>query len=85
MDVACSLVLKNCLENEVIEFCVFCLEQADVVWWVDQAVPGYFDHELILLITCDLGEPVADNILMLSLHLNVVELGNDKSVVVTIL
>ena len=85
MDVACSLVLKDCLENEVIELCVFCLEQADVVWRVDKAVPSNFDHELILLVTGDLSEPVSNNILMLALHLNVVELSNEECVVVTFL
>ena len=85
MDVACSLVLKDCLEDEVIELCVFRLNQTNVVRWVDEAVPGNFDHELILLISGDRSEPVSNNILMLSLHLNVVELGNDESVVVTIL
>ena len=72
MDVACSLVLKDCLQDEVIELCVFRLNQTNVVRWVDEAVPGNFDHELILLISGDRSEPVSNDILMLALHLNVV-------------
>ena len=86
MDIACSfLVLKDCLEDEVIEICVFCFDQADVVWRVNKAVPGNFDHELIWLITSDRGEPISDNILMLALHLNVVKLGDEECVIVTML
>ena len=85
VDVVRLLVLKNCLEDEIIELCVFCLNQANVVWRIDQAVPRYFHHEFIWLITFDTGEPVTNNFLMLALKLNVVELGNEKCVIVTIL
>ena len=57
------------------------LQEADVVGSVDLAISGHFGAEVLTVIIRDSTEEVIEDVFMLALHVHVIQLGNDDSLV----
>ena len=70
---------SNLLLNECQVVSILGLQEQDVVWSVDEAVACDSLHEGAIF-SLDAVEEVANDLLMLALHLNVVQLGDKNGV-----
>ena len=82
MDVLTDCVL-DLLQDEVHEVRIFRLEKADVVGGVDEGIAGHLDMELVLHVSLKPTKEVADDLLLLAFHLDVVDFGDKDNMVIT--
>jgi len=80
MDVLTNGVL-DFTHHEVRKVTVLSLQEANVVRCIDQTIASHLDGELIVHVSLDPMKEVADDLLVLVLHLHVIDLGNDNGMV----
>ena len=82
---ALALRLTQGLQDERMVVGIVALEHADHVGSVDQAVAGHLRTKILTISIGDGVPEVGEDLLMLVLHVDVVEFGDNDSVVVAVL
>ena len=72
-------------EHVVVEVTILRLQEADIVWGVDDAIACHLDREFIGHISLNILEEVAEHLLVLVLHLHVIDFRYDNGVIVAAL
>uniref|UniRef100_A0A7S3MQ34 Uncharacterized protein n=1 Tax=Favella ehrenbergii TaxID=182087 RepID=A0A7S3MQ34_9SPIT len=73
---------SNLLQDVLVEVKIVALEHADVVGGVHQAVAIHFLPEFLTRVIHDSIKVVGQDLLMLSLHVHIIELGDEDGVIV---
>ena len=80
-----ALARSQSLQNEHVIITVIALQHADHVRGVDEAVAAHLVGKLLALTIDNVSPEVAQDFLMLILHVDVIEFAHNKSMVVAVL